>query len=428
MPLTEINIEPKVQPNSWDYYQMLSPYTYSEDTRFDDLTGHLLQVLDVGGHERLNRRCLRFLLTEIVRVHRIDPEMCLGYRRHEKWWALLNGPIYNSELSYNPLRISHKCIAFIDAMIAKGFLQHKTGFYDTFRRISRTSRIKPTETFIEGFLKAWGVENILVQESHLRPVIELKDHNKQLIPYDENLVRDEVEVLKQYNALLEDTVISTMLLPEKHRHFQKFVYRVFNNGSFKFGGRFAGGWWMNCKSPFRKYILLNTNPTIELDYQAQHLNLLYSLEGEGYNPLTNGDPYVIEGVDRKLVKKIFLTALNADDEKKGWQALKTDLQFNGPQQLLEVVNTLSQYRQVLDCIKVKHPLVTSYFHSGIGLKLQNIDSEIANFILKEAVSRRIPILGVHDSFIVEDHNKGLLKDWMIGAYEELNISPIPAVC
>ena len=68
------------------------------------------------------------------------------------------------------------------------------------------------------------------------------------------------------------------------------VYRVFNR-DFQHGGRFYGGWWQNAKSKDRKYLRINGQPTVELDYSQLHPRLTYRMAGK---PLT-GDAYDIEG-------------------------------------------------------------------------------------------------------------------------------------
>ena len=56
--------------------------------------------------------------------------------------------------------------------------------------------------------------------------------------------------------------------------------------------------------------------------------------------------------------------------------------------------------EILQCIKDKHPLIKDLINTGAGLELMNIDSKIAEYVIKDFVETDTPILTVHDSFIV----------------------------
>ena len=94
-----------------------------------------------------------------------------------------------------------------------------------------------------------------------------------------------------------------------------FLYRVFNQRSFKLGGRFFGSFHLEMPKTLRPYILINNEPTIEADYKALHIRMLYHLEGIHYDT----DPYedVAQGRDeRSIYKLVLLIAINAETEKK----------------------------------------------------------------------------------------------------------------
>lgn len=63
--------------------------------------------------------------------------------------------------------------------------------------------------------------------------------------------------------------------------------------------------------------------TIEDDYGSLHPILLYAKRGLDYHSLQKGDPYNVAKLylanpddQRKLTKKLFLTAINAKDKKE----------------------------------------------------------------------------------------------------------------
>jgi hypothetical protein len=51
-------------------------------------------------------------------------------------------------------------------------------------------------------------------------------------------------------------------------------------------------------------------------------------------------------------------------------------------------------------IAVGLPGIASHFGTGIGLRLQRVDSDIAEQVMLHFADQGIPCLGVHDSFIV----------------------------
>ena len=55
---------------------------------------------------------------------------------------------------------------------------------------------------------------------------------------------------------------------------------------------------------------------------------------------------------------------------------------------------------MLEAIKERHPLIALFLTSGEGIKLQLEDSDIAIDIINQHVNMNVPILTVHDSFIV----------------------------
>ena len=71
----------------------------------------------------------------------------------------------------------------------------------------------------------------------------------------------------------------------------------FNNESFEDGGRFYGGWWQSIPSEYRKYISLNGDLTIEMDYSSIHIHLLYA-ELQSHCP--HKDHYVFGSLQRLL--------------------------------------------------------------------------------------------------------------------------------
>jgi hypothetical protein len=169
----------------------------------------------------------------------------------------------------------------------------------------------------------------------------------------------------------------------------------------------------------RKKITINGNSVVELDYRALHPYLLYAEEGIQYN----GDPYSI--VDprpelRQFLKHILLCMLNAKDTTLAQRGANNWL-IDHPE-IKEVLNAMGVYRAnpFMDKFLEVHSRIGHYFCKGkeTGMKIMNKDAKIALDIVNHFAKKNIPILAIHDSFIVEKQYKTELLQVMKTAYKK----------
>ena len=181
------------------------------------------------------------------------------------------------------------------------------------------------------------------------------------------------------------------------------LVRIFSRGSMDKGGRFYRGWWQGIPSIHRPHIRINGKKTIEVDYSGIHLRMLYALCNIEFP--YDKDPYDIDLEDwkgkddprRKTIKKAFNAILN---DEEGTYKLKAE-----DETVLGLSN--DEFHQKL---KDTHPKIYEEIQSDIGLRLQKLDSDIAEDVLLQLTSLSIPCLPVHDSFIVTASNELLLID------------------
>ena len=229
---------------------------------------------------------------------------------------------------YNPIRITYNpFINSINGLTKIGFLKRVQGFFERGRGKGKRSRAGATSKFTQ-LIQQFNVTFNNVYEEEVE-IIQLKNSEKQFIVYKDTCYTKKIRNnLKKYNALLKKTKIVLSqtnqvkeylnnLKNETPDFTRKQYVRIFNNSSFKEGGRFYSPWWQqikNKKIKLRKNITINNNQTVELDFNALHIHLLYHLEGLNYNKLysSNHDPYTLEGFEgyRDLVKMIILVSLN----------------------------------------------------------------------------------------------------------------------
>ena len=193
-------------------------------------------------------------------------------------------------------------------------------------------------------------------------------------------------------------------------------HRVFNKSSFKNGGRFYGASHLDIPGHMRGFIRINGEPVVELDYDALHVVMLYHLRGIDFD-LTQ-DPYdMIVGPEDRSIKKIaLLTAINAPTEAKAIKGIRKALVDDG---ITGDILTDKSLRKLIARAKLAHTDIADDIASGKGIKLQNIDSRIADAILTNLMALNIPALPVHDSFVVPQQYEGLLRQQMVDEYEKI---------
>ena len=181
------------------------------------------------------------------------------------------------------------------------------------------------------------------------------------------------------------------------------VYRVFSNGKWNLGGRLYGGWWQNVPSSERTNIHIDGFATVEEDYQQLHPRLLYHFVDK--EPI--GDAYTIDGWDRPLCKRSFNIAINARTEFAAIGAIQNLVGGPGARECAT---------KLLGAIKNHHRPIERFFHTGIGLTLQHIDSQMASHVVRSMLKQGIVCLPIHDSFIVRAGNQSQLLEVMEEAY------------
>ena len=117
-----------------------------------------------------------------------------------------------------------------------------------------------------------------------------------------------------------------------------------------------------------------------------------------------------------------MIAINSESGKRTVKAIRDQFRRN------EIAFDLSN-KSILHCLdkfKKVHDPIAKYLNTGVGLKLQNLDSRITATILKVMTSNEIPCLPVHDSYIVRERDSDFLLEFMKESYEQImkGFSPV----
>lgn len=185
-----------------------------------------------------------------------------------------------------------------------------------------------------------------------------------------------------------------------------FIYRrIFNRGSYEYGGRFYCE-FQNVPKAVRAALQIDGEDTIELDFSAIHGRMLYAERGVNYV----GDPYRVKGIERGTVKLVFNILLNASNRREALGAIKYNVGIESPEGIAGAVASA-------------HDLIRKEFYTGAGLRLQRADSAIAERVMLDLLPE--VVIPIHDSFIIRESRGGDLRDVMMAAYRAVvGFSPI----
>lgn len=184
--------------------------------------------------------------------------------------------------------------------------------------------------------------------------------------------------------------------------------RRLHNGAWDQGGRFYSGWWQQLSKDDRLKITIDGEAVVELDYGSLHPRLCYQLEGI---PLAaDFDPYDVEGVpndQRWVLKVLFMQLLNI----KGKQRPQV------PERAKGIYETVEDYQRIVRAMEALHAPIKGFFRQGpSSLRLQAIDSDMAEFVMERFSRLGKVVLPVHDSFIVAASDEEFLRQTMTDAY------------
>ena len=368
-----------------------------------------------------------------------DPELCISIARGDE--------NFDADSRYNKLHISKIIKKVSDAMLEQGFINQKIGTEGN-RRVTRIWPLGPliayfrTAAFSEFHIDVHEDKECIVlkdkviekdnDEKEIQSSVELEYEDKD-VPFDIHTAR---EFLKSYNSLLRLTQVDiassdSPLVASEHfnrklkgyekrrvslRHDNKFVRRIFYRGNWSLGGRYHGGWWQQIPSELRKDILINDQHTVEVDYSGFHVSIAYGLEG--LQPPQ--DPYTLSVLVEPLtpkqqrpdVKLLVLTAINAKDRESAYSAFRDEKnreQRHLPaDQKIKYTNRLLE--QLLHQFVEENRAIEHYICADKGVELMAIDGRITTRIIDHFTRRNIPILTVHDSYVIQsEHEAALMK-------------------
>jgi hypothetical protein len=422
-----------------DNWTLLDSTLWSCNPEFETIVENVFNELrkkpGFASRPNVRKKHLTVLLLNLHKSWCADPAMYVGYHRGNDHYS-------KRPKRYNPNAIKHTLVAVVDAMIDAGYLENVAGHY--FRGgggNSHVSRMRPTQELVNLFTAGIGTSALVVQRSPNTECIILRDLDPKADKQVEVDYSDTTETIRMrrdltaYNNLLRTTFIDIPFYPATGiptksgtRHIfidrtNKFVRRIFNNGSWDAGGRFYGGWWQRIPKEWREKIKINGLPVVEIDYSGLHIVILYATEGIDYWKTDKKDPYSIphyvkSDEMRRLLKLVLLAAINAADKITAVKAVRSEINADISDWGWVNRNGL-KLEKVVDDFADRHVLIRKHFFSGSGIKLQKIDSIMAEHVINKHTELDVPILCVHDSFIVMSVDEARLRETMQDAFKSV---------
>lgn len=342
------------------------------------------------------------------------------------------------------LRLKYQQVCCVVAALKNhGYIEFHNGYFDAKSGQGRCTRIRAGRGLMELFVKHALDIRTFKKES---PLVVLKDQNKKSI----NITRGKLAAaakrfhpaLIEINEMLSGTQIQLQLSEEEFitnfviaREGKKepctppnpcaTAYRRVFNVDFEHGGRFCGPWWQNIPGDLRQRLTINGFPVVELDYGSIHPRILYWREG--IEPPE--DPYIVEPYGepyREVFKKMLNTGINAATSTDAKGAVRDAIRKDGD--LFRVFHRC-MYNEWLnpawDAMCRAHKPIAAHIGSGAGRELQRIESDVAEHVMLKLKRQGIPVLGIHDSFVVPNVYERELAAAMDEAAHVIVGGPIP---
>jgi hypothetical protein len=407
------------------------PYNLLIDINSPDLKEHCNIAGKMFGYkQRTSFRALRSVLSNLFIAK--DRQVMAGRERDS----------LGDEVT-NPLRIGYAARnTAIDKLHKAGFVDVDKGSHSE----GRMTTIVATDKLQSWFkTTGWSKDKLTKKFNGYISVRSSKkeDNKAQLVDFKPTEYSRWLEnKLEEYNKFLNEQEINIEINSNRMSYEMFHLSRPFirhkiglletlKNRDFIFGGRMYGP-WANASGNDRKTILINGQPTIELDRVASHLNAMYQFVTD--KPYPSKDAYYLEidGVEipRQIVKKY---SSLMQGSKPGYQstAMRVARSFRqdaekktAKQEDKDNFELFKQWKkkytptQIIDNFLNKHPKISKHYRKGkaYGDLISCWESDILFEILIDLTAKGIPALSVYDSVIVPKQYEDYVK-WIINTME-----------
>lgn len=367
---------------------------------------------------------LNCLLANLVESVLQELPLAIGHRED----------FYKKKKRRNPNQISaYVMTATLKQLTDKnvGLVQiFRRGFHDrSGRKESMLSLYVPTASFdlFKGMATKGGNQLFvrrLKLADQLTPTVVVYEsaENERRIYYDVDFDRpgvvETVRVLTDLSNVLKQTQFKVRGVSIEAPTF----YRSFSPDYTKHGRIYSeGGSFQNWKKKFVKDLLIDGQPTVELDFSSTHTAIAYAIKS---CPMPSKDVYILNSLSpiedpilkRNLGKAFTNIMLNADSRTTAAQAIGKAFADQGIKYRADLGISIPE---VMEEITERHQAIGKYFFTGAGLYLMKVESDICLEVIDKFTQLKKPIIPKHDSFIVKSEDEELLRQTMIQAWVQV---------
>ena len=326
--------------------------------------------------------------------------------------------MYSRDRSYysDVRRYRHRSLSYVrtiegmDELRKLGLIDHQIGCIGPDWSYRSRARLRPE--IVDSLPPAHVTELPFMPNE----VIRLKNDAKALIAYadTDETHRMRREILAQNEAIgsIKTGLNSPNWCFDRHGLLRSeratinpskaFLRRVFNS-TWQEGGRLYGGWWQNLPVADRMRLRIDSSSVTELDFPHLHPTLMAAGAGLKWG---GGDPYIVEGFARKQSKAAFQILVNAPTRLAAHHAVADDLRRCG------IADSGTRAKQLIKALTDRHPKFERFWGSGMGRRLQRVDSDLCTNILAALRAKGLVGLSVHDSVVVIENAREVLIEIM----------------
>lgn len=370
---------------------------------------------------------LRVLLLDLYVAWKTDTTLSIGVSMGVSEWK--------TSSRYNALHLSKWIPALVHKLHDANWIELSKGSYKApGSHSNRTTRIIAADALVALFVEH-DVALADLEPPRERELIILRDANNKDIEYEDSPEIDiKRAVLRRYNEMLwssfidlptvDEPIVTREIKEGPRKGLQQriaiggndfAVRRVFSRGRWDCNGRFFGGWWQQMSKDVRRQIHINGESTVEVDFKGLHIAILSKEQG---HPMV-GDPYAMPGQvfpeqiqdQRAALKQLVLTSINAKSAKAAYQAFREGQLTGSPEASLKN----AELSKAIDQFIEKHPHLKQCLFADQGIRLMHLDSEVARVVIQRLTHSNIPVLSIHDSFIVQAQHLDRLQHEMAEA-------------
>lgn len=295
------------------------------------------------------------------------------------------------------------------ALASNGYCDRFKGFKAKSAMAGVPSLWRPTPALLQILRDSVPSWEIVKLPTYLQPIRVIDSPKKQLVEYEEyemtQKIGDEVLLsnrLRQAQRWSYDKptkaggIECVYINPHDLEGHRVFHHNLTQHGRFYLPAQ-------QIPSSQRLTMRVNGQPTVEADYKSFQPRILYHLCG--LKPPS--DCYEPEGrFSRAELKVAMLRALNCESRGKAVKSLRKELGENH-----------AYADRLLKALERQHALIAEHFYKEVGKHLVTLDASIASIVINRMTDLGIPLIPIHDSFIVEQRHAEELIRTMRVAYE-----------